>query len=251
MTAAIRTGHRHRADPRRVAGAASEQALVQHQTATDEEADVEVHEIGRTVARAKDKFGPAGRCCVILHIDRHVAENGQFGRDVTVAPGVQRAGRRRDMLDPVPKLERHGNAKAADSTALRHGQPGAERRQRIQNKAHDRFGRGVAIGLPPEADRLAQQIDQHKVNRAPPDLQPVEKGPIRRQRHRDRRLADAAPDRFTPAQKAIRLEPAHDDGDGLRGKPGHPGDIGFGQGAVPAHEGQHEAFVMGPHAALI
>ena len=164
MAAPVRAGDRHRADAGRVPGSAREQTLVKHQSAANEEADVEVQKIRRAFSGTKDQFGPAGSCRIVLDIDRHVTNHGKLCRDVAVPPCVQRTGRGLDMLNPVPKLKRHRNAQAADPAAHRPRKDRAERRQGILHETDDRFGGGVTVGLAAKAHRLTQKIDKNQVN---------------------------------------------------------------------------------------
>ena len=52
-------------------------------------------------------------------------------------------------------------------------------------------------------------------------------------------------------QQAIIAELVHDDGNGLRRKPGHAGDFDLGQLPVEADQREHKALVVEAHAGLV
>jgi hypothetical protein len=227
------------------------QLAAQHQTAADEVAKVEVQEIARLFGGAEDQFRPAGGGRVVLHPDRHAGHGGDLGLDRAVAPGVQFGLRRAELVGPAPELEGHRDAHARNPPPQGRGQRTGDGGQRAGHEIHHRIRRGPAVDLPLRAAHPAQKIDQRQIRRPPPDLEPQKERAIGRQRHRHRGLADLAAHRLAAQQKAVRLQRAHDDRDGLRRKARHPRDVGFGQRAVLAQQRQHQPFVMRPHSRLI
>ena len=150
----LATHDRHRAERAGIAAAAGKQAAVEHDAAADEGADIEIGEVAIGCAGAEGELGGAGRGRVVAEADRPGAKR----RDSSAATSksrhcAERARRRLEIGLPVPQLERHRDAEAADPAVLRGGQFGQRgsasrvRRRRGCPAARDRDRScGVARG---------------------------------------------------------------------------------------------------------
>src|SRR5687767_11433305 len=163
---------RHRSQRPRIASAALIEHAVEDNAAADEGADEEVDEVAIAAADAEGELGGAGRGGVVARLHRPARQLRHLAHQVEGAPDLQHVARRADLLLPVPQLEWRRDAEAGDARALRRLEVTL---QFLDPLAHERKrGRRLRIAIsamPPRA-HLAQQVDQHEIRAAPPDLEP-------------------------------------------------------------------------------
>src|SRR5690606_6533663 len=109
--------------------------------------DVEIDEVAQPAGLAEHQFGTAGRGCVILQMDRKLAERLYLGADVEVTPFFHDVARSACRVGPAPQFERHGNAGAGYSPVLRRGQ-GLAHFGNARSDEGDRLAwLGIAVGM--------------------------------------------------------------------------------------------------------
>jgi hypothetical protein len=179
----------------------------------------------------------------VQEVDRIGQRLRQHHAHVGVAPCGHRRFRRTAPLDPVPELEGNRDAEPRDPV-----RPLAEHRLEPAHRRDDRRDRlvrarkGVVLAhLVPDR---AEEVDHHHIEAAPPDLGAEKVGAVRVERMRHRRLADLPALRLAAHEQVVGLELAHDHRNGLRRQPGHAGDLGLGERAVPADQRHHQPLVL-------
>ena len=96
----------------------------------------------------------------------------------------------------------------------------------------------------------ADKIHEHDVAPPAPDLDADRVGPLRVERHRNRRLADPSALGLLPDKQPVGLQPADDRRYGRRREAGEAGDVGLGKRPMMPDQGQHQALVINPNAGL-
>lgn len=224
--------------------------MIDDDAPADEGPDEKVEKIGEITTAAEDEFGGTGGRRVVFEKDGKRQHRPDFIREVDPPPLVHRAFRRADLVCPVPQFERGRDTDTRD--------PAAHFQRKIRRQAFDALGNEFqdsghsrpGIGPVQRTALTADEIHEHKIGRTPPDLEAEGIGSVRIERHRDRRLADAAALRLAALEQPVLLERAHDDRDGLRRQSGQARDVGLGQRAMPANQRHHQPFIVGAHAGL-
>src|SRR5208337_2911457 len=121
------------------------------------------------------------------------------------APVGHGARRRADLGLPGPQLERRGDAKPCDPAPLRLGERVNETGLLFADEVENPFRRRKRKGAVGALSDDAAEVDEDEVAAASADLETERKGAIGIERHRDRGLADPAPQRRLTLQEAVRL----------------------------------------------
>ena len=216
-----RARRRHRAQRRRVAGAAEVERAVEHEAAAEELAEEEVEEVALAPGLAEVKLRRAGGGRVVADDDAEIAMAPDLRADVDGAPAVHRAGRRAGLVRPAPKLERRRDAEPGEPRALAFVEPSDLLVKGARREGEHVLGRRIRIAEAGAATDRAGEIDQHEIARPPPDLQAQGEGAFGVDRDRHRRLADPAAQRRLALQQSFGAEAVHDGGGGLHREPGH------------------------------
>ncbi len=156
-----------------------------------------------------------------------------------------------DLLGPVPQFERRSDSDAGDPCLCCLVHLLFHLGDAVANEGQQMVGMRIAVGLVPLLANLAGEIHQHEIGAAAADLHAEGKDGQRIDEHRYGGLPDPTSDRLSADQKFVALQRAHDDGDGLGGKPCQAGDVRLRASGILTDERQHQPLVVGAHAHLV
>ena len=202
---------------------------------------------------AEGELGAAGGGGVVLEVDGPGQERRRAR--ARMSRRARPPSRPRARRSPRPSSRARRAWRGRPRRCARRARRAAPRRRRPRSRiSATTVSRGVGVGdsrsLRPVAD-AADEVDEHDLEAAPPDLGAEEVGALGVERHRHERLADPAALRLPAAQQPVGLEVADDHRDRLRREPGHPRDLGLRQRPVAADEAEHQPLVLRPHPGLV
>ena len=152
----VERGDQHLADGAGIAAPAGEEVAVEDNAAADEPGDEDVEHVGIAAGIAEEQLGGAGGGRIVAGEDRKVGGPRHLGRKVEPPPALHGAGRRADLLLPVPQLEGRGDAEPGDPSPRPRRQASAQRRAGLGDEVDQRApapDRGRCGGVRPSPRR--------------------------------------------------------------------------------------------------